>query len=405
MPPPPAPHPVVAGRADGPARGRYRRPSSAFSTGRRSSHTRGAGAASLAEIKAQLASARPTAACRGGRRGGRGGGNRGTRRTRRTASAARRAGSTRRVRALRRDAVGRRPARSPARPRRHARGAGLPRQHRRGDVTSATSACRAARARASPSRPRCPSQNCDLVGNPFDDALSPAQRQSVDFANFAATLRQRTGGAIVVETVMRTDAARSSIRSRARASTAGEWNAVAAQNNRVEFRRAHRAPTGREPADAGRRGPTVTDVLPATPCRRLPAAGVARQPARAVDLPEPAVPAPGRGAALPRPARRVPGRDRSTAARACACSRSAPRSRAATRPRARDAARGAAARLGRQRGVALRAVARAAAARTGASTSCASTCATTATAITSTRRSSTPAASPRWSARCSGCSS
>ena len=42
---------------------------------------------------------------------------------------------------------------------------------------------------------------CDFVGNPFDDSLSPAQRQSLDFANFAAMLRQRTAGAIRVEVV------------------------------------------------------------------------------------------------------------------------------------------------------------------------------------------------------------
>jgi len=79
-------------------------------------------------------------------------------------------------------------------------------------------------------------KNCDLVGNPFEDGLSPAQRQSVAFANFVATLRQRTAGAIVVET---TNAGRRSpvmYPEQGEGSTAGEWNAVAAQNNRVEFR-------------------------------------------------------------------------------------------------------------------------------------------------------------------------
>ena len=46
-----------------------------------------------------------------------------------------------------------------------------------------------------------PAPQCDLVGNPFDDSLSASQHQSVDFANFAAMLRQRTAGAIVVEAV------------------------------------------------------------------------------------------------------------------------------------------------------------------------------------------------------------
>jgi len=81
-----------------------------------------------------------------------------------------------------------------------------------------------------------PSQRCDLVGNPFEDAISPAQRQSVDFANFAATLRQRTGGAIVVDTVSAGRRNPIEYPEQREGSTAGEWNAVAAQNNRVEFR-------------------------------------------------------------------------------------------------------------------------------------------------------------------------
>jgi CheY-like chemotaxis protein len=81
-----------------------------------------------------------------------------------------------------------------------------------------------------------PSQQCDLVGNPFEDAISPAQRQSVDFANFAATLRRRTGGAIVVDAVSAGRRNPVEYPEQREGSTAGEWNAVAAQNNRVEFR-------------------------------------------------------------------------------------------------------------------------------------------------------------------------
>jgi CheY-like chemotaxis protein len=80
-----------------------------------------------------------------------------------------------------------------------------------------------------------PTQECDLVGNPFEDSLSPAQRQSVAFANFALMLGQRTAKAITVETV---NAARRSpveYPEQREGSTAGDWNAVAAQNNRVEF--------------------------------------------------------------------------------------------------------------------------------------------------------------------------
>jgi CheY-like chemotaxis protein len=76
---------------------------------------------------------------------------------------------------------------------------------------------------------------CDLVGNPFDDALSPAQRQSVDFANFAATLARRTGGAVTVELVNAGRRNPVAYPEQGENSTAGDWNAIAVQNNRVEF--------------------------------------------------------------------------------------------------------------------------------------------------------------------------
>ena len=84
--------------------------------------------------------------------------------------------------------------------------------------------------------PMLPLRKCDIVGNPFHDSLSPAQRQTVDFANFAATLRRRSGGAIVVEAL---DAGRRSTiqyPEQTETTTAGAWNTVAAQNNRVETR-------------------------------------------------------------------------------------------------------------------------------------------------------------------------
>jgi CheY-like chemotaxis protein len=81
-----------------------------------------------------------------------------------------------------------------------------------------------------------PSQKCDLVGNPFEDTLSAAQHQSVDFANFAAMLRQRTGGAIVVDVVTAGRRSQLAYPEQGDKATAGEWNTIAAQNNRVEFR-------------------------------------------------------------------------------------------------------------------------------------------------------------------------
>jgi CheY-like chemotaxis protein len=87
--------------------------------------------------------------------------------------------------------------------------------------------------------PAVPFQKCDMVGNPFDDSLAPAQRQSVDFANFVASLRKRTGGAVVVEIVNAGRRNPVEYPEQAEGSTAGAWNTVAAQNNRVEFRVVH----------------------------------------------------------------------------------------------------------------------------------------------------------------------
>jgi CheY-like chemotaxis protein len=79
-------------------------------------------------------------------------------------------------------------------------------------------------------------QKCVLMGNPFDDALSNAQRQSVAFANFAATLKQRTGGAIEVTVENGGRTSPIEYPEQREDTTAGEWNRIAALNNRVEFR-------------------------------------------------------------------------------------------------------------------------------------------------------------------------
>jgi CheY-like chemotaxis protein len=81
-----------------------------------------------------------------------------------------------------------------------------------------------------------PAGKCDLIGNPFDEALSGQQRQSLAFANLIAGVRQRTGGAITVA-MENAGNARPTVPYPARtdALTAGEWNRAAAANNRVEF--------------------------------------------------------------------------------------------------------------------------------------------------------------------------
>ena len=81
-----------------------------------------------------------------------------------------------------------------------------------------------------------PASKCDLVGNPYDDSLPAAQRQTVDFANFAATLQRRSAGAIRVEVVNGGRRQPIAYPQQDEKTTAGAWNVVAAQNNRVEFR-------------------------------------------------------------------------------------------------------------------------------------------------------------------------
>jgi hypothetical protein len=77
---------------------------------------------------------------------------------------------------------------------------------------------------------------CDLIGNPFEEALSGQQRQSIAFANLVAGVKQRTSGAITVA-VENAASARAAVPYPARADslTAGEWNRAAAANNRVEY--------------------------------------------------------------------------------------------------------------------------------------------------------------------------
>lgn len=82
-----------------------------------------------------------------------------------------------------------------------------------------------------------PAKRCDLVGNPFEDSLSAAQRQSLPFANLVASMRQDKGVALTVEVEHE---GRKPLVPYPRSDqlaklTAGDWNKIAAQNNRVEF--------------------------------------------------------------------------------------------------------------------------------------------------------------------------
>jgi CheY-like chemotaxis protein len=84
-------------------------------------------------------------------------------------------------------------------------------------------------------RPELPATKCDVIGNPFDDSLTPAQRQSLAFASLNAGLSQRARGAITLSTGIGGDVAAERYPVSPTLATAGEWNAIAARNNRVEL--------------------------------------------------------------------------------------------------------------------------------------------------------------------------
>jgi CheY-like chemotaxis protein len=78
---------------------------------------------------------------------------------------------------------------------------------------------------------------CDLVGNPSDDALSPAQHTPLALANLAGDVRHSTHGALQVQPMVG-DPAVLAVQYPPPGSdlTAGEWNRAASANNRVEIR-------------------------------------------------------------------------------------------------------------------------------------------------------------------------
>jgi hypothetical protein len=82
-----------------------------------------------------------------------------------------------------------------------------------------------------------PVKRCDLVGNPFDDGLPSTQRQSLSFANLVSSARQQNGDAIKIEIDYsgRRPLVPYPEGEQLTKATAGDWNRVAAQNNRVEF--------------------------------------------------------------------------------------------------------------------------------------------------------------------------
>jgi hypothetical protein len=85
--------------------------------------------------------------------------------------------------------------------------------------------------------PDAPLSKCDVLGNPFDEQLGPAQREPLALANLVGAIRQRSGGAIDVQFVTGAESQRAaSYPESSPRVTAGEWNRAAASNNRVEIR-------------------------------------------------------------------------------------------------------------------------------------------------------------------------
>jgi CheY-like chemotaxis protein len=78
---------------------------------------------------------------------------------------------------------------------------------------------------------------CDVVGNPSDDALSPAQRTPLALANLVGDIRHSTHGTLQVQSSVG-DPANTAVSYPQLATdlTAGEWNRAASANNRIEIR-------------------------------------------------------------------------------------------------------------------------------------------------------------------------
>ncbi len=82
-----------------------------------------------------------------------------------------------------------------------------------------------------------PFARCDVVGNPHEESLQPAQRESLAFANLASGYRAATKGAMRIQ-VSQGDVANTLVPypQVSGGLTAGEWNRAAGANNRIEVR-------------------------------------------------------------------------------------------------------------------------------------------------------------------------
>jgi len=87
-----------------------------------------------------------------------------------------------------------------------------------------------------------PAKSCDLTGNPHDDALRGPQRESRAFADFVAALPSRSHGALSI-VAREAGHAKPLVAYPAIAdASAGQWNAAASANQRVEISFTPRVP-------------------------------------------------------------------------------------------------------------------------------------------------------------------
>jgi CheY-like chemotaxis protein len=83
---------------------------------------------------------------------------------------------------------------------------------------------------------KLPFAECDVVGNPADEGLPPAQRMPLALANLIAGIRESTHGALDVETTVGDPGIlRMPYPAITDQLTAGEWNRAGKANNRVEI--------------------------------------------------------------------------------------------------------------------------------------------------------------------------
>ena len=80
-----------------------------------------------------------------------------------------------------------------------------------------------------------PAAQCEQIGNPIDDTQGGTARQPLAFANLAASVRQRTGGAIELELGPGSRERLAVSYPAIEQATAGQWNAAAQANNRIEI--------------------------------------------------------------------------------------------------------------------------------------------------------------------------